>query len=96
VDSTCPAKTTTKNEDSFGEEKTQFPAPTFRNVLIGKTEYTLSMHEGLRSWNLTYHAFSAAEMSPGMIENYGTYFYLTTLQLISYQGHKVESLSYQN
>lgn len=39
-------------------------------VLIGKTEYTLSMMDGPRKWNVTYHHYSSNDMSSQSLQDY--------------------------
>ncbi len=75
-DWTCPAKSNNDNNDNAQKSCTNtaeaLPGIMKKNLLIGKTEYTLSLAEGRRNWNMTYRHYSSMDMSPQSEEAYGT------------------------
>ncbi|XP_043198900.1 serine/threonine-protein kinase/endoribonuclease IRE1-like [Amphibalanus amphitrite] len=57
------------------------PVNSPQTVFIGRTEYTVSMHDSKssgRRWNLTYTQFSALEMPPELREKYPMNHFTTT------------------
>lgn len=45
-----------------------------RTLLVGKSEYTVSMVDGPRKWNVTFHDYSSIEMSQQLIQDYGKFY----------------------
>lgn len=72
AESTCPAK---HEDDASGSCKASpeasLPGAVRKSLLIGKTEYTLSMLDGRRKWNITYHHYSSVDMSHQASQDYG-------------------------
>ena len=60
-DETCPAETSASSS----------PNAKYRSLLIGKSEYTVSMVDGPRKWNLTFNDYASADMNPQSREDYG-------------------------
>ncbi|ODN01595.1 Serine/threonine-protein kinase/endoribonuclease ire-1 [Orchesella cincta] len=66
---TCPAWSSSRvNEDSCSADNPK--RLVLKNLLIGKTEYTLSMMDGPRKWNVTYHHYSSKDMNPQSLLDY--------------------------
>ncbi|CAL8124111.1 unnamed protein product [Orchesella dallaii] len=66
---TCPAWSSTHvNEESCSADNPH--KRVLKNLLIGKTEYTLSMMDGPRKWNVTYHHYSSKDMNQQSLQDY--------------------------
>lgn len=72
---TCPAASYSNKPDHC-KDRSKSPEPFVKSILIGKTEYTLSMMEGgggttsRRRWNVTYNYYSAKDMSAQSLQDY--------------------------
>jgi hypothetical protein len=40
-------------------------------LLIGKSEYTISMVDGSRKWNVTFNDYSSIDMNADLVKDYG-------------------------
>jgi len=70
-ESTCPARPEDDVYDSCAYSAGSLKGGVRKSLVIGKTEYTLSMVEGRRKWNVTYHHYSSVDMSPQSAQDYG-------------------------
>lgn len=59
---------------SFNEAKNTCPLEIQNAIFIGRTEYNIIMVDSKhkdRKWNVTFYDYSAAKMTPDVIDNYG-------------------------
>lgn len=69
----CPVKTEAEGDnDNHCSSSNGLPGIAKQMLIIGKTEYTLSMAEGPRKWNITYHQYSSMDLPPQSTQDYGT------------------------
>jgi len=67
AESTCPAESSKSGEEPF------VPKDKSKVVLLGKSEYTISMADGPKKWNVTFHDYSSIDMPPQHAIDYGSY-----------------------
>lgn len=60
-DLTCPL--------AFDRDKSN-PLKT-KTVVIGKSQYTISMQDGFRKWNVTFHDYASVNLNPQKPEEHG-------------------------